>query len=99
MPWTVGYRRADLEVMSLARSEGRVLVSADADFGELLVKNETIVPSLILIRGLTGRAEAQASLIPSNLVGVADDLNEGPIVVFMNDRIRVRRLGAESDPP
>jgi predicted nuclease of predicted toxin-antitoxin system len=90
--------RRDAEVMSLALNEGRVLVSADADFGELLVKDDAMVPSLILIRGWSGGAGAQASLILSNLVGIEDDLNEGAIVVFMNDRIRVRRLGPESDP-
>jgi predicted nuclease of predicted toxin-antitoxin system len=90
--------RPDAEVMSVAQSEGRALVTADTDFGELLVTNETIVPSLILIRGWTGGAGAQASLILSNLFGIEDDLNGGAIVVIMNDRIRVRRLGADSDP-
>jgi predicted nuclease of predicted toxin-antitoxin system len=84
--------------MSIAQGEGRILVTADADFGGLLVKNETMVPSLILIRGWAGGAGAQASLILSNLIEIASDLNDGAIVVFMNDRIRVRRLGAESDP-
>ncbi|HVB91490.1 MAG TPA: DUF5615 family PIN-like protein [Acidimicrobiales bacterium] len=50
---------------------------ADADFGELLVKKETMVPSLILMRGWTGGAGIQASLIFSNLVGIADDLDAG----------------------
>lgn len=90
--------RPDTEVMSIAQGEGRILVTADADFGGLLVKNETMVPSLILIRGWAGGAGAQASLILSNLIEIASDLNDGAIVVFMNDRIRVRRLGAESDP-
>lgn len=42
--------KVDDEVLSAARDEGRVLVSADTDFGELLAKQGLTLPSLVLFR-------------------------------------------------
>lgn len=40
----------DQDVLDAARVHGRVLVSADTDFGELLVRQDTALPSLVLFR-------------------------------------------------
>ena len=56
--------RPDAEVMSLARSEARVLISADVDFGELLVKSAALVPSLILNSWMDGRSRNTSLLDP-----------------------------------
>lgn len=41
----------DHEIMGTARSEGRVVVSADTDFGELLATTRATEPSVLLFRG------------------------------------------------
>ena len=40
----------DDEVLAFARADGRVLVSADTDFGEILSRSGAVLPSCILFR-------------------------------------------------
>jgi predicted nuclease of predicted toxin-antitoxin system len=83
----------DLVVLDQARSQDRVLVSADTDFGALLARSGATSPSVLLIRRLLGRRAAeQAALIQANLPPVAEDLAAGAIVVLGDDWLRVRRL-------
>lgn len=82
----------DDEVMAAARADQRVLVSADTDFGELLARSAAVAPSLILFRQGNRTPEHQAETIKANLDDIADDLADGAVVVFTNDRIRIRKL-------
>ncbi|MGA8044783.1 MAG: DUF5615 family PIN-like protein [Dermatophilaceae bacterium] len=74
----------DDDVLESARTDGRVLVSSDTDFGELLARASAALPRLILFR--------QGDRALGNLEQVAEDLDEVAIVVFTNDNIRIRRL-------
>lgn len=83
----------DPVVLDQARSQDRVLVSADTDFGALLARSGATSPSVLLIRRLVGRRAAEQSvLIEANLPPVAEDLVAGAIVVLGDDWLRVRRL-------
>ncbi|HEY3157449.1 MAG TPA: DUF5615 family PIN-like protein [Vicinamibacterales bacterium] len=83
----------DVEVMNLAVIEERVVVSADTDFGSLLVLQNASRPSVIMFRhGAPRRPSDQAALLLANFATIADDLARGAIVVFRGDRIRIRRL-------
>ncbi|MCA0435880.1 MAG: DUF5615 family PIN-like protein [Austwickia sp.] len=82
----------DVDVLEAARLQDRVLVSSDTDFGELLAMGGASLPSLILFRQGNRAPEHQAETLLGNLVQVSDDLNQGAIVVFTNDNIRIRRL-------
>jgi predicted nuclease of predicted toxin-antitoxin system len=44
----------DDDVLESARTDGRVLVSSDTDFGELLARAGAALPSLILFGRATG---------------------------------------------
>ena len=71
-----------------------MFVSADTDFGTLLILRKETRPSVILFRrGAPRRAIDQAAVLLANLPSVIDDLAHGAIVVFRRDRIRIRRLG------
>lgn len=84
---------SDEALLDLAAGEGLVVVSGDTDFGELLARSTASVPSVILLRRQSGRrAEHVAALLAANLEAVRDDLDAGAIVVFDEDRIRVRNL-------
>lgn len=85
--------RGDDDAMDAARTEGRVRVSADTDFGEHLARGESALPSLILLRQGNRAPEHQTQTLLENFDQVVDDdLNAGAIVVFTNDSIRIRRL-------
>lgn len=84
---------SDTAIMEVASTEGRVVVSADTDFGEILARTNTEAPSVLLLRRQDDRRAAKvAELLELNLPIVSDDLESGAIVVLDDDRIRVRRL-------
>ena len=83
----------DPVVMERARSDARILVSADTDFGALLAASRAAGPSVVLVRRLAGRRAAElAGVLLANLPVVAADLDAGAVVTVTDDALRVRRL-------
>jgi predicted nuclease of predicted toxin-antitoxin system len=81
----------DADVMAEATASGRVVVSADTDFGELLAKGRHALPSVILLRRHHG-PDGQASAIVRALKDVEEFLLAGAVVVITEDRLRIRSL-------
>jgi predicted nuclease of predicted toxin-antitoxin system len=82
----------DGEVMACATNEGRVVVSADTDFGELLARSNAPLPSVVLLRRQVHEPDDQAAVIAEALDAAADDIAAGAIVVVTDTRIRIRSL-------
>ena len=91
----------DETVFACAAREGRVLVSADTDFGQILAHRAVTQPSLVLFRRRTDRRpERQAALLLKNLPAIADAIESGSVVVIEQTRVRVRALplaGSDND--
>ena len=84
---------SDAEILERALNESRVIVSADTDFGTLLALRNEIKPSYILFRGMTTRRpEKQLQILLANLPALNESLEKGCVVVFDQNRIRVRNL-------
>jgi len=83
----------DATLMEFAESTNAVIISADTDFSPLLSRTTRTSPSVVLFRRPADRRpEQQARLILDNLEQFASALEHGAVVVFMDERIRVRRL-------
>ncbi len=90
----------DEEIFDLAAGEGRVIVSADTDFGTILALRRTAELSVVIFRRTSGRRPSeQAMLLLEQLPRVVDALERGSVVVIEEDRLPIRALpiGRDND--
>lgn len=78
--------RPDTDVMVAAQKSGRVVVSADTDFGELLATSGDSLPSIVLLRRSHEPVEQTRAII-SALPDIETSLTNGAIAVLTRDRV------------
>ncbi len=83
-------KASDKEILNQARSEERLIISADLDFSRLFALSNKPQPGLILLRGGSYSEEETRVLISRVLTLVPERNMENAIVVI--DRYRIRRL-------
>ena len=84
-----GYANAsDETLLALACREGRVLLTEDKDFGELVFALRQPHPCIVRLDGLTAAEEAAAMRNLIEREGTA--MREGAIIVVTGRRVRIR---------
>ena len=80
-------------ILEVARSENRILISGDTDFGALLAMRSDVAPSVILFRSRSHRtAIAQFQVLSDCITNFADLLADGSVLVISDEHVRARRL-------
>jgi predicted nuclease of predicted toxin-antitoxin system len=94
-------RASDLEVMALAATEHRPLLTEDKDFGDLAVRRARSVPGILLLRIGTMRAEQKVERLMTAVDRFGDTLFGRYTVVeegrFRSRSLRLGRRGAAPD--
>jgi predicted nuclease of predicted toxin-antitoxin system len=83
----------DDEIFDQAAEDGRVVVTADSDFGALLAMRRATSPSVVHLRHVAElKAEEHLGLLTANLSQIAEDLERGVIVSLSPTRLAIRDL-------
>ena len=82
-------RATDEELLALALEEGRILVTEDKDFGELVFVRKLPHPCIVRFVGMTvaEKVTAMRELIDQH----AEAMSKGALIVVMRRRVRIRR--------
>jgi predicted nuclease of predicted toxin-antitoxin system len=81
----------DEEVLSVADADGRILISEDRDFGELVIRQRLSVRGMVLLE-LDRLSNAREAVTVAEVVSMHADRLVGNLVVIEPGRIRVRPL-------
>jgi predicted nuclease of predicted toxin-antitoxin system len=81
----------DREIFERAGEEGRILLTADLDFGEILARSTGVV-SVVLLRIGTSSTRRTITRLERVLGQAAAALEEGAVVIVGRTSLRVRRL-------
>lgn len=82
----------DSDIVALAQREGRIIVTADLDYGHLLIASASTPPSAIILRLDEHTLTLVNQLLTEHLPRIATPLSEGALVVIEEDDVRIRRL-------
>jgi len=86
----------DPEILRKAWQEGRILLTHDLDFGELLAASGARLPSVIIFRLKNMRPEQVNRALSVILADYAEALHAGYISSITEKQIRVRLLPVKS---
>lgn len=82
----------DSAILRKAQEEGRVLLTHDLDFGELIAASGGRLPSIVVFRLRNMRPERVNSCLQSIVSQHKESLEQGAIVSVTEGQIRVRFL-------
>ena len=84
---------SDPQIIDLARTEARAIVSADTDFGALLASTGATEPSVVLVREVVdGRPPELSQLLVGCIRQLEAQLTAGAMIALTGSGARVRLL-------
>ena len=82
----------DPAILDKARQEGRVLLTSDLDFGELVAASGADLPSVVVFRLRDMRPGSVNQYLREVVAHHADALDEGAVISVDEGHVRVRPL-------
>jgi predicted nuclease of predicted toxin-antitoxin system len=83
---------ADIEVVRLAESEGRTVITFDLDYARIIALERLARPSVVLLRLESFTTDGVNAMLEKLLSDFTDELQGGAILVVDLHRVRLRRL-------
>lgn len=87
--WDVDPRMADADILAWAVREGRLVVTMDKDFGELVYRSGEPHAGVLLLRLEAMRAAERAQIVTDIFMNHANEL-VGHFSVYQHGRLRIR---------
>lgn len=85
-------RMSDIEIFSKAQREGRIILTFDLDFGEIVALSRSTHTSVILFRVKDASAPHIIQRLSMVLPACADTLAQGAVILVEDRRYRIRKL-------
>lgn len=85
-------RLQDSAILAKARDEGRIILTHDLDFGELIAASGANLPSIVVFRLRNMHPERVTRYLRAVLTEHQDSLEKGAVVSVTEGQIRVRLL-------
>ena len=85
-------RLPDEDVFVKAMAEGRIIITADLDFGAIVARTGSRSASVIVLRLVNLQADRVLTLLRRVLVAAAAELSQGAVVLVEESRFRIRHL-------
>lgn len=85
----------DPAILTKARQEGRILLTHDLDFGDLLAASGAALPSVVIFRLRDMRPEQVNQYVRTVLAEHGEALEQGAVVSVTEGQLRLRTLPLE----
>jgi len=82
----------DPAILAKAREEGRILLTHDLDFGELIAVSGAMLPGVVVFRLRNMRPEAVSGYLQKIISRHAEAMEKGAIISVAEGQVRVRVL-------
>lgn len=80
----------DVDILKIAASESRIVITMDKDFGELFCYSRKAHASVLILRLADARADEKIEVLKNILQGYSDQI-ENCLCVYQDGRLRVRK--------
>ena len=85
-------KASDREIIAYAAAEGRVVLTQDLDFSDIIARSGAAQPSLITLRLADSRVANVNRILDSMLPSLENDVATGIIATVEDGRVRIRQL-------
>ncbi len=83
---------ADIDILELARVEGRIIITQDLDFSMLIAVSKYNQPSLVTLRLSSAKPDVITQRLLEVLPLLEEELSQGSALTIDDNSVRIRKL-------